>query len=522
MKKDIGKRVVICSEVLFCALITFVGILAIFLSGILLGSFMLQRNHWEVVTAEHEFTESDRALKNPNRGFYSMAGFYIDDSNQNYEQQVRSKVVNDSALSLVQINLGKYRNGPITEIGLANIEALCRALKSIDKQYIIRFLYDWDGMGMESEPEDIQIILNHMIQLEEILEEYKQMFFNFQGIFVGSWGEMHGTRHMSEESMKLLIQQWFQVTPKEIFLSVRTPQHWRIITEISDSKEFCSTELSQRLGLYNDGMMGTELDTGTYGEVSKNEAGMFGKWNRAEELAFQEELCKYVPNGGEVIIDNPVNDFANAIQDMTTMHVTYLNQDYDGNVLTKWQNSIVTEAGIFYGMDGLSYVKRMLGYRHFIDTVSLNYDFWLDRMKVTINIKNVGFAPIYKEPEKYFKVRNKETGILHTYPVEADLRSLAGGNDTEQILAITKEISLAGFEPGEYEVYFSMKDNDSGWYIELANEQETTEYGYLVGGFTVGELKNPVTGEPLELSEMLNTLIEKVEALYERGNFGRR
>jgi hypothetical protein len=204
------------------------------------------------------------------------------------------------------------------------------------------------------------------------------------------------------------------------------------------------------------------------------------------------------------------------------MHVTYLNQAYDQNVFNKWANSTVTEPGVFFGMDGLNYVRRMLGYRHLIDTVSLSYNFWPDELDVTINIKNVGFAPIYKEPEKYLTVKNKETGVIQTYPVTADLRSLAGGNDTDQILTITKTLSLAGFEPGEYEVYFSMKDTDSGWYLELANEQEMQEYGYLVGAFSVGEIKNPFTGEPLNIGEMLDTFLSKVEALYEQRNFGRR
>lgn len=523
MKKDIGKKAIKVCTMFVCILIILVGITVAFFSGTMISSVLVYRNHWDIVTVEQSFIESNKELKNPDRGFYSMVGFFINDSEQNFDQQVKSKVANDSnALSLIQINLGKYKNGAITETGLKNIKALCQALESIDKQYIIRFLYDWDGKGMEAEPEDVKTILEHMNQVEDILEEYKSMIFTFQGVFVGSWGEMHGTRHMSRESMKLLMQQWFSVTPEETYLSVRTPQQWRIVTEISEESKVRSTDLSRRLGLYNDGMMGTEQDTGTYGVLSKTEAGEFGQWNREEELAFQEELCKYVPNGGEVIIDNLFNDFENAVQSMKTMHVTYLNQAYDGRVLTKWQNHTVTGEGVFYGMDGLSYINRMLGYRHLIDTVSLNYNFWPDELDIAINIKNVGFAPIYKEPEKYLTVKNKETGVIQTYPVTADLRSLAGGNDTDQILTIKKTLSLAGFEPGEYEVYFSMRDTDSGWYLELANEQEMQEYGYLVGAFSVGEIKNPFTGEPLNIGEMLDTFLSKVEALYEQRNFGRR
>lgn len=523
MKKNISRTIAKYSAGIWCIFIIAFGVIVIFLAGALGGLFLAHRNHWVVATNENVFVESNIELRNPNRGFYSMYGFLISDTDNNYGQQVKSKMSWDTnPLSLIQINLCRYKEGPITEPGLTNIKELFQVLDSLDKQYIIRFLYDWDGNGMVAEPEDLQIILEHMKQLEDILKDYKQCIFTFQGIFVGSWGEMHGTRHISSESMKLLVKQWFAVTPKETFLSVRTPLQWRIATGISDEKEFGSSELTLRLGLYNDGMMGTEQDTGTYGLVSKNEAGAFEPWNRAEELAFQEKLCKLVPNGGEVIIDNPANNLNNALASMATMHVTYLNQDYDGKVLEKWKNTTIIAPGIFYGMDGLSYVSRMLGYRHFIDMVDLEYDFWQDTLDVAINIKNVGFAPIYKEPEKYLTVKNIETGVIQIYPVAAELRSLSGGNDTDQILTITKTLPLAGFEPGEYEVYFSMKDTDSGWYLELANEQEMQEYGYLVGAFSVGEIKNPFTGEPLNMGEMLDTFLGKVEAVYEQGNFGRR
>ena len=49
--------------------------------------------------------------------------------------------------------------------------------------------------------------------------------------------------------------------------------------------------------------------------------------DREEELAFQDVLCSSVPSGGEVIVDNPYNDLENAIADLKTMHVSYLNED---------------------------------------------------------------------------------------------------------------------------------------------------------------------------------------------------
>lgn len=450
------------------------------------GNTYSERMHGYVWTDNVAYTESNRQLKNPNRGFYTMYGFSIEDVPQEFKEPVEKRLKNDGCtLSLIQINLRAFKDKALTEQGLTNLKALFHELESWDKQYIIRFLYDWNGKAKETEPEDIQRILNHMEQIKEVLNDYRHIIFTFQGVFVGDCGEMHGSNHMSEESMTALLQQFFRIAPEGSYLSVRTPQHWRILTGLSETVEFGSTELSKWLGLYNDGIMGTNLDTGTYGTASREEAGPTGKWSREEELAFQSELCKLVPNGGEVIIENPLNDFESAVENLAKMHVTYLNQGYDQKVLNKWAGTTVTEEGCYYGMDGLTYMERHLGYRLLIADTALSYDFWEDTLNIEIALQNVGFAPLYKEPEKWLTICRKETGAIMTVPVEAELRSLAGGTETEQLLTISEVIALDEFAVGTYEVYFTIQDADSGWRIELANEQEQQTRGYKIGEIRV-------------------------------------
>lgn len=499
-------------KVLIGSLVAVIALAGIFWSGILTASYLEQRNHWEVRTSSQTFTESDKKLSNPNRGFYNIYGFVISDEKQNYRKAVVEKMGNDEyALSMVQINLRNYMDGCITEEGLENIEKLFAALQKENKQYIVRFLYDWGGMEGKKEPDDIQIILTHMEQMEDVLDKYSQIIFTFQGIFVGPCAEMHSSAYLDKESMQKLMQQFLESTPDDTFLSVRTPQQWRTLTGIYETEEFASTVLSSRLGLFNDGIMGTSLDTGTYGTQSKQEAGMYEKWTREEELDFQDELCKLVPNGGEVIIENPVNDFENAVESLKRMHVTYLNRAYDQNVLNKWASFVVTEEGCFNGMDGLSYVEHHLGYRLLIENAYLEYDFWPDELSVAVDLKNVGFAPLYKEPKAYFIVKQKNTEVAVWYPIGTELRSLSGGMESEHLSVVAKKISLAGLEAGEYEVFFLLHDVDSDAAIELANEQEMCEYGYFIGSFSVEEIKNPFTGEKLDLGGKLGEFFSNIE-----------
>lgn len=126
------------------------------------------------------------------------------------------------------------------------------------------------------------------------------------------------TKYAETDSLQQLAKQLVQSTNGQMYLAVRTPVQWRKIMESADvsRKNGQNDPLYDMLGLFNDGMLGSGNDCGTYGEKSAAEAGVDQAWNRSEELAFQEKLCSRVPNGGEVIIDNGYNDFEHAIADL--------------------------------------------------------------------------------------------------------------------------------------------------------------------------------------------------------------
>lgn len=446
---------------------------------------MLVRGHGRVNTESYVFTESARRLYNPNRGFYYMHGFHINDEDSDFRQNIADRFCRDeeTKLTMIEFNLQSFRDRPISEQGLKNLDALFKALEQVDKQLIVRFVYDWDGENEKYEPEDINVILEHIRQVGPTLCKYKDRIFVMQGLFIGNWGEMNGTRYSNPEDMQKLAGQLAEVTDKSTFLSVRMPMQWRMVTQIKDASEVVRGDgtLSSRLGLFNDGMLGSFSDYGTYGEQTKEEHGYFTYWNREQELEFQEELCKKVPIGGEVIVDNPYNDFENALRDMKRMHVTYINRDYDRNVLDKWAKTTVTEEGCFQGMDGLSYIERHLGYRLFIRETGLDYQFMEDTLLVDVTLQNVGFAPIYHEADVQIILKEQESGTVHYYKAEQDLRDLTGGNESEMLLTIQAEIPLTGMTEGEYQIYFAIRDVASGERILLANEQEPDEYGYKVG-----------------------------------------
>lgn len=447
------------------------------------------------------FAESNRRLENPNRGFYQLYEFLITDEGMDYREYIEEwyPKVTDISLMFIQVNLQSYVNGEITEAGLAQIRELFEVLAGYNKQLIVRFVYDREGKIKEHEPESLDVILRHMEQMEGILEDHTDQIFIVQGVFTGNWGEMNGSRYDTEENWRVLAEKLAQVTDDSIYLGVRTPAQWRTLVSMEEAAAgvLCGirnglghserapsgSPLWGRLGLFNDGMLGSESDYGTYGEESASNARWTDPWLREEELAFQNGLCRLVPNGGEVIVDNPRNDLPDAVRDMEAMHVTYLNKWHDPSVLDKWRETTVDQEGCFGGLDGYTYVERRLGYRFFIESVQLKYRKKGACLSVKISMKNAGFAPIYKEPEMRLLICQEgsgETEVL-SFPVEGSLKSLTGGTESDMVLTLRKDIVLEGFSEGTYRIYFDMTDPGTGSRIRLGNEQDEEKYGYCLG-----------------------------------------
>lgn len=467
MKKS--KRTLPRRLVTFCP---FLILLAVFL--LVLGWYSITGG---VEMSVRRFEESGRQLENPNRGFYHMYTFLLEDEAVDYSSQIEqfySWEEEPASMTMVEINLKTYRAGEISSAGLENLEALFAALSEGGRPLVVRFLYDWDGKSMETEPGSLEVILRHMEQAGEILRRHEDSIFTLQGLFIGSWGEMHDTRYDSVQDLRRLAEKLASVTGAR--LAVRTPAQWRQIT-----RNGTDTVLAARLGLFNDGIMGSETDLGTYDMAAQQEQ----QRSRSQELEFQEELCRSVPNGGEVVVDNACNDIENAIRDLEQMRVTYLNRDYDAEVLQKWANARLSGGGCFEGMDGLTYVERRLGYRLFIGKAKLSKPLWQQRIYVEAEFRNAGFAPLYTEPEVTLTLRDEDDTLIGEYPAEHFLRDLTGGRDTGKTSAVRGIIPLEQLSKGIYQVYLDLKDPASGEPILLANTQDRSSNGYLLGEFQV-------------------------------------
>ena len=458
-------------------------LLAVFLVALML-LFFGNRSRPIAFTPE-AFWESTAVLKNPYQGFYRIFGYTLSDDGQHVQTTAADSIREyDFALVLLEINLRNYRTGPISNSALAQLDDILKAWSQSDAQILLRFLYDWDGIAKAKEPESLSTILTHMDQAAEIVNRYASSIYLMQGCFIGNWGEMHGSYFADSQSIQTLITHLHQVIAPSIYLSVRTPAQWRTITGLYDvPAKFPAFQehppIAGRLGLYNDGMLGSASDLGTYGDTPrKGISDPACKGTREEELSFQNRLCQYVPNGGEVVFDTPYNALSAAVQYLRTLHVSYLNADYDPVVLNKWSKSVWDREDAFSGCDGLTYVQAHLGYRYTARAFTLRKQGFLSpQLTFQLELENTGFGNTLKPFDGAFLLRNVQTGDTCRLPLAFDFRSLTSG----QTKTLTASLPVRDLSKGTWQLFFSVTDPATGGQIALANTTLVSENGVPLG-----------------------------------------
>lgn len=477
MRNFMKKKSIIVSTTLILFLIT----------GILL--YQLYCRYYTITFQPQTYTATDRHLSNPYQGWYRIFGYVLSDTEPITLENLSSEYNNYSCeIALLVINLRNYTASDISASALTQLDTIFSAWQKEGKQLIVRFLYDWDGHARETEPKDISIIKRHMTQTSGLVNQYKDCIYLLQGIFVGNNGEMNNSDYMAEDFMRSLAEYLASVIDPSIYLSVRTPAHWRTISQsfepLTSAQAFGST-LSARTGLYNDGMLASENDLGTYGDTSLSLAETFSdKGTRAEEIDFQNTLCNYVPNGGEVVLDNTCNDFNNALPDLRNMRISYLNYDYDQNVLEKWKSAVYEGDDCFNGCSGYDYIGEHLGYRYALISSDCTFDTLQDdTATMHLTIENSGFSGSYRPFSSQITVINRDTDETYTIPLNVDSRYWPGG----KTVTLSVPLDIRTWQTGTYDIYYSLTDPATNRQIRFANTLIPSENGYLVAALEISK-----------------------------------
>jgi len=414
---------------------------------------------------------------------------YVKDEDINYMKKVFNPNINNN----IKINAKKARSTKLSKRENGDFVYLKenKCYKYIPPDY---------------EPDDVETIIEHIEQLSEIINKYKDIVYIHQGIFVGKWGEMQGTSHAdSMESCTKIINALNNKLDPSISIAMRTPCHYRALSnEVRKLSESSYNKLIKRLSLFNDGLFNTELDTGTYGGYQScftdDEDRLYALKPRKEEVEFQNEICLTAPNGGEALSNTDGDKYENIykLEDIEqaiahpdnynnfyvcedhckNIHLSYFNDEYDISVFKRWN---ITFSKQIYkpnwkNVSGQEYMSRHLGYRYVLRDSSFNNN------TLQISIENIGFAPAYRTFQSILLLKSTTSNNMITLNIDTNNKNWSL-NETIT-LTVNLEDNLSQLTNDNYDVYFTLYDPSINYDIRFANINEYYEnYGYKIGQF---------------------------------------
>ena len=433
--------------------------------------------------------ESSTAISNPFCGFYQLEGYTpTDKKNQKNAKKWWKKHCEKSlnSLLLLEFNLKNYSKKNLSDQAISQITTLLDQCSLSKKQVILRFLYDWDGKASKTEPDHISQIKTHISQLSVPVNDHKGYVYMIQGLFIGNYGELHHSKFHSESQLRELALAMNESFDSSIYLAVRTPAQLRSILQTDtpeDIKDEPLQSLSKRLGLFNDGILGSDTDLGTYDNTPVTSESSYSEpGTRAQEIRFQSKLCQFVPNGGEVIFHKDYSNLMNAVDTLSAMHVSYLNQSYDPKVIKQWQHSIYTGDGIFSKLNGYYYIKSHLGYRYILRQANLDFHSFVgDQAYLYLTIENSGFAPAYRAFDTYLILTDQKTMKSKTVKTNIDNRNIAGEDKT----TFKIPLNIRSFKKASYHISLKMTDPYTKESIHFANSGYENSNEIPVGLLTI-------------------------------------
>jgi hypothetical protein len=314
------------------------------------------------------FGEITTDFPNPERGFFRFSDLLP-------TTDFAAIRASGATLAYTRVQLNDCRTSPIPQAFLANLSLAFAKLRAAGLKAVVRFQYDEAG-GRDATKDQI---LAHIEQLKPILRENAHLIATLQAGFIGAWAEWHSSANGLDENTaakSAILLALLDAVPDR-YVQIRTPKHKADIFGTSfpmnESAAFSSNRYA-RVGHLNDAFLGSDDDLGTY------------PWDAVDYWkSLVSSETRFVPMGGEVLYNPPRSGGANAIAEMARLHFSFLNQDYQREVIDSWQQ------------DGTyPEIRRRLGYRLVMRTASVASSVEPGQsLALSLQVENVGFAAMY-------------------------------------------------------------------------------------------------------------------------------
>ena len=438
------------------------------------------------------YTADDTSIfKNPERGFTEEMSRVVSDSrphvvlDSEFEGFFEETGINDTGyptsrptqtLAMVLYNFNKYRTKDLSSAILQGFNEDMQELRNKGFKCVLRFAYSEDDCHDATKAR----IISHLNQLKPYLQANADVIYAMEAGFIGEWGEWYytenfgnycdenedGTQHL-DANRRAVLEAVLDACPSNRCVLVRYP-HIKVeylgstsnpnTTPLSASQAYNGTARA-RLGHHNDAFLNSYGNDGTYAgwDMDDDDSQEVRQYIATESL--------YVPNGGETNVDDDSyakKVYNKAESEMSTYHWSFCGESYAVEVTSRWHKN-----GIF------DELNRKMGYRYQLTTATFPSQANPGgKASITLNIKNVGYAPLYNERHAYIVLKNGNN--KYQIQLQSDPRTWLP-NDV--VTNISEQITIPSNVPnGTYQLYLYLPDasatiaDDPRYAVRFANE----------------------------------------------------
>ena len=402
------------------------------------------------------------------------------------------------------------RSQDLTEDALNVLQTTFENIRANNGFVIVRICYDPWYNGRSNVTPDHEWVLKHVKQLAPVLSKNTDVIVALEMGMHGAYGEMHSDTNITYDRVAEAVNLMLSNTPPELKILTRTGNYsakvlgfdnWGVDFNI-DGEKFAEIAKAKgdtmyRVGMFNDGYLGTQYDYGTWG------ADCATSICREEGVAWLEKYSINTPYGGEALTTAENYQVINTPEFLAyegfRTHTSYLNIQWNNKLIDSWKKTPFKQKDFDYdparvdSLSGFKYINDHLGYRFVLreswmsDTVG---DDGILRAK--LRIQNVGFGNLtWNAPVRLAILTDLEgTGLLECpMPTYYDLPdidsrdihsrtiSIAGGDtvmtfDGNNEIEILTKLNIRG--KGRYQVFLKVGE------VQFANSKR-------VGGGTCGD-----------------------------------
>ncbi|SIO31495.1 protein of unknown function [Fibrobacter sp. UWB11] len=495
----------------------------------------------DIDTTDHMLT-----LTNYDRGFYTPQVLHIKPSGGKPIEKPYSKLLHlraeisefssrawlgiDTTGGKKDTTWGKSQD--LTEDALGVLQTTFDNIRKNGGHVIVRICYDPWYNGRSNVTPEHKWVLRHVEQLAPVLSKNTDVIVALEMGMHGAYGEMHSDTSITYDRVAEATNLMLRSTPPELKILTRTGNYsakvlgfdnWGVDFHI-DGEKFAEIAKAKgdtmyRVGMFNDGYLGTQYDYGTWGADCKTSIC------REEGVAWLEKYGINTPYGGEALTT------ANGYQVINTpeflayegfrTHTSYLNIQWNNNLIDSWKKSHFKGTDFEYdgtkidSLTGFKYINDHLGYRYVLRESWLSDTVGSDGMfRAKLRFQNVGFGNLTRKMKtklvlsipqrqgnldtvpaplaKYIEMSNVDFRDVHSRTISVaggDTVMTFDGNNEISFDVNLSELKYGDWSGGNIDVYLSVCGETIGAdCIQFANR--LSGYGVYIGRYVYDENKH--------------------------------